>query len=247
MNSIDMSGFRSALTRAFAENGIAKYLSYEKVEQFILLTERLLTENEKYNLTAIRTPEKVALLHLADCALLCKHIPKGANLLDVGCGAGFPSLVVAMLRSDVKVTAMDSTERRVRYVEETARLLGLADLTAYTLRAEDGAHDPVLREHYDCVTARADADLRVLSELCLPYVKVGGLFLAMKGKNAAFELKEARRALSLLGAEHISTDDTPLFSSDLGEQSRAVLIFRKGTKTPANYPRNYSQISKKPL
>ena len=243
----DKASFSSMLQKAFGENGMAKLLSFERLNTFIALTERLLEENEKYNLTAIREPEKIALLHYADCASIAAYIPKGAKVIDVGCGAGFPSLPLAIVRPDIHITAVDSTEKRVRYVEETARLLGLTNITARVMRAEEGGKDPALREQFDVATARAVADLRILTELCLPFVRVGGEMIAMKGKNAAYEVQASKKALAVLGGTLLSLDETPLHSATLGEQSRGVVRIRKAKKTPATSPRVYAQISKKPL
>ncbi len=247
MANLDVSAFRAALKRAFSENGLNKYLSYERAEQFEALTARMLEENEKYNLTAIREPEKIALLHYADCVSAADAFPKGAHVVDVGCGAGFPTLPLALVRPDLSIVALDSTEKKVKYVAETAHMLGLANVEARVMRAEEGAHDPALRERFDVATARAVAELRALAELALPYVKVGGEMIAMKGRNAAFEVAAAKKAISLLGGRLVSLDETPLVSSALGEQSHALVRIAKEKKTPANYPRAWAQISKKPL
>ncbi len=247
MAGFDASAFRAALKRAFAENGLNKYLSYERTEQFVTLTAHMLEENEKYNLTAIREAEKIALLHYADCASAAFAFPQGARVVDVGCGAGFPTLPLALVRPDLTIVALDSTEKRVRYVAQTAEMLGLANVETRVMRAEDGGQDPSLREQFDVATARAVAELRVLCELCLPYVKVGGEMIAMKGKNASFEVANAKKAVSLLGGRLLSVDETPLKSSVLGEQSHALVRIAKEKKTPVGYPRAYAQISKKPL
>ncbi len=247
MAMFDSAAFRAALQRAFTENGLNKYLSFERVAQFEALTVRMLEENEKYNLTAIREPEKIALLHYADCVSAAAAFPKAARVVDVGCGAGFPTLPLALVRPDLTIVALDSTEKRVKYVAETAALLGLDNVDARVLRAEDGANDPALRETFDIATARAVAELRVLAEICLPYVKVGGEMIAMKGKNAAIEVAGAKRAISILGGRLLSVDETPLASSSLGAQNHALVRIVKEKKTPVTYPRLWAQISKKPL
>lgn len=247
MAEFDAAAFGATLGRAFSENGIGGLLSFDRVKILTAMTERLLTENEKYNLTALTEPGKIALLHYADCALIVKYIKKGAAVIDVGCGAGFPTLPLAVLRPDLRLLAVDSTEKKVAYVRETARLFGLDYVTCLTARAEELAGDAAYREHFDIATARAVTEMRALSELLLPFVKVGGEMIAMKGRNAAYEAAGAKRALAILGGEVVSVDETPLKSTAYGEQSHAVVRIAKRKKTPAAYPRAWAQISKKPL
>ncbi len=244
--SIDKQSFISKLTKVFGDNGFSKLLSLEVSEKFLSLTERMLEENEKYNLTAITDPDKIILNHYADCAALAVRLPKNARIADIGCGAGFPTLPVAILRPDVKILAIDSTAKRIAYVAESARLLGLDNVTAVAMRAEDGGKDAKLRESFDVVTARAVAEMRVLSELCLPYVKIGGSFIAMKGKNAEFELQGAKKAISLLGGRDVKVEEISLKGN--GETlSHPLIMIAKKEKTPMTYPRPFAQISKKPL
>lgn len=243
---IDEKSFTSALTRTFGDNGLGGMLNRERTELFYKLTVRLIEENEKYNLTAITDPDKIILNHYADCATLAARLPKGAKVVDVGCGAGFPTLPVAILRPDVKITALDSTAKRVNYVAESARLLGLDNVEALAMRAEDGAKKPELRERFDVATARAVAEMRTLTELCLGYVRVGGSFIAMKGKNAEFELAGAKRAIAIMGGGAPSTETVRLVG--MGEElSHPLIIVPKKSKTPTEYPRPFAKISKKPL
>lgn len=238
--------FKSELSRVFKANGLSQFLSIEKSEKFLRLTKIMLEENEKYNLTAIIEPSKIILNHYADCAVLALKLPKGAKIIDVGCGAGFPTLPLAIVRDDLKITAMDSTAKRVTYVASAAELLGLTNITAVTMRAEDGGKSPEYRERFDFATARAVAEMRVLTELCLPYVKVGGAMIAMKGKNAEFELLGAKRAIAILGGANPKIENVTLLG---GEEifSHPLITVGKKIKTPAAYPRVYAQISKKPL
>ncbi len=244
---INEQEFKSYLTKTFSGNGLSSYLSIEKAEKFLVLTKRMLEENEKYNLTAITEPKKVILNHYADCVALASKIKKGASVIDVGCGAGFPTLPLALVRDDIKIVAMDSTEKRVNYVKETAELLGLKNITAVTMRAEDGGKMPEYREKFDYATARAVAELRVLSELCLPYVKVGGKMLAMKGKNAEFELSGAKKALAVLGGKNPKAEIVTLKAEGQEPLTHPIILIDKGEKTPPAYPRPFAQISKKPL
>ncbi len=246
MTEIKMQDFSSKISKIFSANGLSSYLSVEKVEQFYKLTVRMLTENEKYNLTAITDLDKIILNHYADCVMLSSRLKKGATVIDVGCGAGFPSLPLAMVRPDLKITAVDSTAKRVNYVKETAEMLGLTNLTAIVMRAEDGGKDPVYREKYDYATARAVAEMRVLSELTLPFVKVGGQFVAMKGKNAEFELSSAKKAIATLGGRNTVCESITL-KGDGEILTHPLIIIDKKERTPATYPRVFAQISKKPL
>jgi 16S rRNA (guanine527-N7)-methyltransferase len=246
MIEINKQDFTSKLTKIFSLNGLSSYLSMERMESFYKLTVRVLEENEKYNLTAITDVDKIILNHYADCVSMASKLKKGANIVDVGCGAGFPSLPLAIVRPDLKITAMDSTAKRVNYVSETASLLGLSNLTAVVMRAEDGGKSPEYREKFDCATARAVAEMRILTELCLPFVKVGGQMVAMKGKNAEFELSAAKKAIATLGGRNTLCENITLKGE--GETlTHPLIIIDKKERTPQNLPRPYAQISKKPL
>lgn len=245
--SLNEKEFISELTRIFSENGMSKLLNLDKCRKLYLLTDRMLEENEKYNLTAITEPCGIILNHYCDSATLSELLPKGAALIDVGCGAGFPSLPLAILREDLKITALDSTAKRVSYVKNSAELLGLSGVNAVCMRAEDGAKLPEYREKFDFATARAVAEMRVLSELTLPYVKLGGALIAMKGKNAEYELSGAARAISILGGKHKATKTVTLKNGAAEPYTHPLIIVEKKSKTPTAYPRVYAQISKKPL
>ena len=244
--NIEKQGFISSLNRKFGANGLGGMLNMSLCDKFYDLTVRMLEENEKYNLTAITDTDKIILNHYADCAVLAKRLPKGAKVVDIGCGAGFPTLPIAILRPDVTILAVDSTAKRIGYVSETSAMLSLDNVTAVAMRAEDGGKSPEYREKFDVATARAVAEMRVLSELCLPYVKVGGKFIAMKGRNAEFELQGARKAISVLGGRDTSVEEISLVG-DNDELSHPLIIINKKEKTPVTYPRPYAQISKKPL
>ena len=247
MPEINEKNFNSSLTKVFSLNGMSSLLSRERCDLFYKLTVRMLEENEKYNLTAITDTDKIILNHYADCATLASRLKKGASIIDVGCGAGFPSLPLAIVRPDVKILAVDSTAKRINYVSETAALLGLENINAVTMRAEDGGKSPEYREKFDYATARAVAELRVLAELTLPFVKVGGEFIAMKGKNAEFELSSAKKAIATLGGRDVKCEQVTL-KDGLGEPlTHPLIIVAKKEKTPMTYPRPFAQISKKPL
>ncbi|MBQ8398145.1 MAG: 16S rRNA (guanine(527)-N(7))-methyltransferase RsmG [Clostridia bacterium] len=238
--------FLALLSEIFAQNNLAKYTACG--EALFALTERMLAVNEHLNLTAITEPEAVILRHYADSLVLADLIPAGASVADIGSGAGFPALPLAIARPDLRVTAIDGTGKRVRYMQETAELLGIDNFTALTLRAEAGAKDPAMRGKFDVATARAVAAMPILSELCLPYVKVGGLFLAMKSREAEAELVTASKAIRTLGGGDVTLEERILTSPNEPEPlTRVVISVRKLNPTPPLYPRDFAQMKKKPL
>ena len=243
--SLNEAEFLARLNRVFALNRLDRCLSRERAEKLYLLARRLAETNAQYNLSAITDPDGIIFKHFTDCAVLCPMIPEKAKVLDVGTGAGFPSLVLAICRPDIHVTALDATEKKVRYVDETARVLGLTNVTAICARAEDLAATKI-RGSFDIVTARAVSELRILSELCLPFCRKGGLFLAMKAKNAENELKAAKKAIPMLGGKQKDQKEYSL-TDGMETVLRYVLILEKIAETPARYPRPYAKILKSPL
>ena len=209
--------------------------------------EILLRENAKYNLTAITDPEEVEQKHFADSLALLDDdpcpLPPGASLLDVGSGGGFPGVPLKIARPDIALTLLEATGKKADFLRILADELGL-EADVVNARAEVLAHDPAYREQFDVVTARAVAALPMLCELCLPFVKVGGVFVAYKGplENTREELQSADGAVKLLGArlERIHSETTVY-----GGRSRMIL--RKVSQTPANYPRNHGIMRKKAL
>ncbi|MGI5894624.1 MAG: 16S rRNA (guanine(527)-N(7))-methyltransferase RsmG [Candidatus Merdivicinus sp.] len=205
---------------------------------------RLLVEwNEKINLTAITDPEGIVVKHFVDSLLLAKaaELPQNASLIDVGTGAGFPSVPVGLYRPDLRITLLDSLNKRILFLQELTASLGMhANVHS---RAEDAGKEPAFREQYDIATARAVANLWDLSEYCLPFVKVGGLFVALKGYEIEEELSEAKYAITQMGGQ---VEDVRKY--DLGEEARrAIVLIRKVRQTPAKYPRPAAKMKKSPL
>ena len=219
-------------------------LDDRSAEKFYEFAKLLIETNKHTNLTAITDEQGVILKHFVDSAAVSPHIPRDSSVLDVGCGAGFPSVPLAILREDVAITALDSTGKKINFVLSAKEKLELYNLTPICARAEE--HIGTAREDFDVCTSRAVARLNVLSELCLPFVKVGGLFIAMKSDKGAEEAREAETGIKKLGA--VSTD---VFTSTLAcgdfAIERETRIYKKVASTPTQYPRKYSQILKKPL
>lgn len=242
-----MSNFTNKLISVAEKNEATRgIINEENAEILEKLSSHMLEVNEHLNLTAIKDEDGVILKHLVDSSACVPYIKENANLCDIGCGGGFPSLVIAILRGDVSVLGVDSVAKKVKYVESTAELLGLDNVSVSSRRAEELGRDKDYRESFDVVTARAVARLNVLCELCLPLLKIGGVFISMKSQAAPEELSEARVAIEKLGGAVETVSDYTL--TDGGEiLDRTIIIIKKVKNTPNTYPRNNSQIAKKPL
>ncbi len=228
-------------------NDIDIYNSQELSDKFEVLSRLLIEENSKYNLTAIKDEELVLPLHFADCLLGMEYIPEGASVIDVGCGGGFPTLPLAIVRSDLKITAMDSTEKKLGFVDLVCRELGLKNVKTLVGRAEDHGKDVKYREKFDVACARGVSRLNILSELCMPFVGVNGRFVAMKGAMGAEEYKEAAVGISKLGGGKVEIFSKKLYVSENESQDRTFVVVEKEKNTPDAYPRMYSKIKNKPL
>lgn len=224
-------------------------ISEDKLAGFQVLCDFLLEYNSHTNLTAIRESEGVTIKHFADsiCALAYDLIPENAKVIDIGCGAGFPGLPLLHMRHDLDMTFLDSTAKKLKFTLLATEKLGVsASFLPY--RAEEMAMKSEYREQFDIAVSRAVASLPVLLEISLPFVKVGGTFIAYKAIGAAEELKDSKDALSKLGGKFIKIHEIELPESSDGEVLHHSLIIVKKTKpTPASFPRRYSQIVKKPL
>lgn len=220
-------------------------LTENQYEQYQKYFELLVEWNEKMNLTAITDESGVALKHFADSLSLLNFldIPQNSSLADVGTGAGFPGVVLKIARPDIKITLIDSLNKRLVFLNEVCTQLGI-DAELIHSRAEDGARDEKLRESFDFVASRAVARMNVLSEYCLPYVKVGGAFCAMKGAMANDEFKEAMNAINTLGGK---LEEKYFFELPENGGERAIAVVRKMKNTPSKYPRQSGKIKAKAL
>lgn len=206
--------------------------------------EMLIETNKSFNLTAIKEPDDVTVKHFADCLAIFKYvnIPENAKIIDVGTGAGFPGLVLKLSRPDINMTFLDSTKKKLGFIENVLNECGVKGETLH-MRAEEAAQLSKYREQFDFATARAVAALPVLSEFCLPFVKQGGSFISMKSAESSAETEDAKKAISILGGK---INDDIVF--DLVENMpRRIITIKKNSQTPTKYPRPSAQIAKKPL
>ena len=229
---------RAALEAGLEQTGQA--LTERQKDQFCEFGRLLVEKNQVMNLTAITEPEAVAQLHFLDSLTVLQAADcKGKSIIDVGCGAGFPGVPLAIACPEAKITLLDSLGKRVKWLEETLPQLGIS-AECVTARAEEAVADR--REKYDFATSRAVARLNILLELTAPYVKVGGAVLAMKGAAAEEELAEAAGAIKKLGLKLETVRTFPIDGT-----SHAVIVLRKIAPTPKQYPRRYAKIKQSPL
>lgn len=230
--------------KSLLESGLAALgLPTEAAPALARYGELLLEKNQVMNLTAITDPADVAALHFLDsAALLTLADFRGKSVIDVGTGAGFPGLPLRIVEPSIRLTLLDAQNKRVEFLREVCADLGFSDVACVHARAEEFTADH--RETFDFVTSRAVAHLQVLAELCLPLVRVGGTFLAMKSVDSGAELEEARRAIELLGGGVEKTLDYQIPGTEVLHR---VIFIKKFEKTEKKYPRTFAKIKKHPL
>ena len=242
---MEIQNFEGIFREIFVQNGLKRFRTAPIIEKFETFTVLLQQTNAHTNLTAIRDIPGIIAKHYADCLLAEPYFTQGASVLDVGCGGGFPTIPLGIVRQDLHLTAIDSTAKKIAFVNQAASELKLENVHPICARIEDAAMAKQ-KQSFDIGTSRAVARLRILVELVLPYIKIGGQLIALKGAAGEAELAEARDAIRALGGEvaevkhktlHIGTDS----------ESRVLILVRKVRATPSQYPRQYALISKKPL
>ncbi|GAB6168750.1 16S rRNA (guanine(527)-N(7))-methyltransferase RsmG [Clostridium carnis] len=221
-------------------------ISENQYNQFIKYMRLVQEWNEKINLTAITEDEEVVKKHFIDCikAFKSEAIRNAKTIIDVGTGAGFPGLPIAIMNPNVKVTLLDSLNKRINFLNTVVRELGLKNVTTIHSRAEDGARNKELREKFDVATSRAVANMAVLSEFCMPYVKVGGYFVALKGPAVDEELKGANNAIKTLGGEFKGVISIEIEDTDLRHNVVEVKKIKACSKV---YPRKAGTVNKNPI
>lgn len=236
---------RSLICRGLADYGLEARVPARAARTLELYAQLLLEKNKVMNLTAITEPDQVACLHMLDCAALLNYLDLAdKRLLDVGTGAGFPGMVLKILVPSLDVTLLDSLNKRLDWLAETCRTLELENIRTVHARAEEKSHDPFFREQFDFAVSRAVAELRTLCELCLPYVKVGGTFLAMKAVDSDPELAAAAPAVKALGGAVESVADYRIPGTDVHHR---LILIKKISECPKKYPRSFAKIKKNPL
>lgn len=237
-----MNNIHAYLKQALLPFGMG--CSQEQNEQFTRYAQLLLEWNEKMNLTAITQPREIAVKHFADSVALLSFIqfPKNARVIDIGTGAGFPGIPLKIMQQEIDLSLLDSLNKRVTFLQQVAHELNIP-ITAYHSRAEDGGRNNRLREKFDVAVSRAVAPLNILAEYCIPYTKVGGKFLAMKGPNAEEEIMNAKAAIETLGGKIAEIKEYKLAD----DYSRTLIIIEKIKQTPPSFPRQNGKIAKKAL
>ena len=235
------------ISAGLEELGLTGRVPKDAPAQLTQYGQMLLKKNQVMNLTAIRDPEGVARLHMLDCAALLNFCDfEGKTLIDVGTGAGFPGMVLKILVPSLKITLLDSLSKRLDWLTEVYEDLdGVDSITTFHGRAEEFALEKEgFRDSFDLVTARAVADLRVLCELCLPFVKGGGKFLAMKSTNSDEELSQAAHAIKLLGGRVSNLEDYTIPGTEV---THRLIVIEKLAPTLKGYPRRWAKIQSAPL
>ena len=216
----------------------------EQTEQFFDYMNLLIEWNEKMNLTAITDPEEIILKHFIDSITILKELEDGSKVVDVGTGAGFPGIPLSIMNPTLKITLVDSLNKRLIFLQEVVNRLGLKNIEIVHARAEEFGQNKIYRENFDIATSRAVANLSTLSEYLVPLVKVGGKVVSMKAADAQEEINEAKKAIEVLGGRIEKIDEFNLPQSDIG---RTVIIIRKNKQTPNKYPRKPGTPSKEPI
>ena len=227
--------YAKKLEIVLSENHVKKFYEY------MLL---LLEWNEKINLTSITDEKDIVLKHFVDSITICKYIPKNAKLLDVGTGAGFPGIPVKIVRDDVEVVLLDSLNKRILFLDDVINKLNMKNIRAIHGRAEEFGRNKDFRQCFDVVTSRAVANMAVLSEYLIPFTKLGGKSVIMKGSDFEEELNNSKKDIKVLGGKISYVDEFVLPDSDM---KRTIIVVDKIGDTPKQYPRKAGTPAKKPI
>ncbi|MBU3091155.1 16S rRNA (guanine(527)-N(7))-methyltransferase RsmG [Clostridium sp. CM028] len=232
------------LNKASSNEGLE--FSEKKYEQFMKYKDLIKEWNEKVNLTAIKEDEEIVKKHFIDSMKVFKfdQLKNAKNVIDIGTGGGFPGIPMKIIKPEVNIVLLDSLNKRVKFLNEVINSLQLENIKAIHGRAEDFAQEIQYREKFDVAVSRAVANLTVLSEYCIPYVKVGGYFVAMKGPAVEEEIKQSKNAIRMLGGRIEHIEKVQIEDSDLNHN---LVIISKISQTHRKYPRKAGMVTKEPL
>lgn len=221
-------------------------INQDKLEKFKMYKSLLKEWNDKINITAIKEDEEIDIKHFLDSLTVFKtgKITKGKRIIDIGTGGGFPGVPIKIMEEDTEVVLLDSLNKRLIFLEEVIKELNLKNIRTIHERAENLGKKEDYRETFDIAVSRAVASLNLLAEYCLPFVKVGGYFIAMKGSQPNEEIKEAEKAIKILGGKLEDKIDVNIPQSDI---VHSLLLIKKTSQTPTKYPRHSGKIKKNPL
>ncbi|MCI8444528.1 MAG: 16S rRNA (guanine(527)-N(7))-methyltransferase RsmG [Clostridia bacterium] len=219
-------------------------LNQEQILQFYQYMELLIEWNQKINLTAITEPHEIILKHFVDSLTIEKEIKKGAVIVDIGTGAGFPGIPLKIYRKDIKIILVDSLNKRLNFLNEVIKTLKLEKIETIHSRAEEFGRNKKYREKFDIATSRAVANLATLSEYLIPLVKEGGKCICMKGSDVKEELEKSKKAIFVLGGKICDINDFSLPNTDM---KRNIITIKKIEKTPSKYPRKPGLPAKEPI
>jgi 16S rRNA (guanine527-N7)-methyltransferase len=232
------------LKKGAGELGV--FINQKQINDIQLFENELTEWNKIMNLTSIKEPQEIVTKHFIDSLSILKYvnIPQNSSLIDVGTGAGFPGVPLKIIRNDIYITFLDSTQKKLNFISNVINKLEYSNCNIVHSRAEEAGNMADLREKFDIATARAVAKLRVLAEYCIPLIKIGGVFIAMKGSDIDTEILDAKKAINLLGGEIENIYNFTLPCTDL---NRTIIIIRKLKHTASNFPRSSSKMSKEYL
>lgn len=237
---------KEEFSKALLENAkeIEIELNEEQIDKFYKYMNLLLEWNQKMNLTAITDPEEIILKHFIDSLTIASKIKKDATLVDMGTGAGFPGIPVKIYRNDIKITLVDSLNKRLNFLNEVIKELNLEKIETIHSRAEEFGRNKKYREKFDIATSRAVANMSTLSEYLMPCLNENGIAISMKGPKVSEELEMAKKAIKLLGGEIMKVEEFCLPNSDI---ERTIVLIEKKKNTPSKFPRKPGTPAKDPI